>query len=94
MCLCVQGKPDDTGVIPRTLDVLFNSIQSQAYQGAPVCPRFFSDVAFLDSKEAALLDKQKEDFLNLYKLVRAHSAHSACLHVLLFELHACMIGRF
>jgi hypothetical protein len=65
-----QGKPDNTGVIPRTLDVLFNSIQSQPYQGPAICPRFFSDVAFLDAKEAQIQDKIKDEFLSLYKLVR------------------------
>ena len=58
-----QGTAAECGLLPRTLDVLFNSISTQQYQGAPVCPKFYSDVAFLEPAEQQLCDRIKDESL-------------------------------
>ena len=59
----MQGTPEDSGVLPRTLDVLFNSIQPQHYAGTPVYPKFYSDVAFLEPAEHQQYLRLKDESL-------------------------------
>ena len=65
----VLGTPEAPGILPRALDVIFNSIAPAHYEGPAVCPRYYSDVGFLDQHEAAIMERVKEESLTLHRLV-------------------------
>jgi hypothetical protein len=50
--------------------VLFNSVQAQPYMGAPVFPKFYSDVAFLEPAEQAVYTQIKHESLHSNRVVR------------------------
>ncbi|KAL9968581.1 hypothetical protein ACROYT_G020690 [Oculina patagonica] len=75
----IQGTPKDGGVLPRSLDVLFNSIEGKHYNRMNLKPRFCTDVTRLtddeehrenEYKNALLssLDKETFDINALLKL--------------------------
>lgn len=47
----IQGTPKDGGVLPRSLDVLFNSIEGKHYNRMNLKPRFCTDVTRLADEE-------------------------------------------
>lgn len=47
----IQGTPKDGGVLPRSLDVLFNSIEGKHYHRMNLKPRFCTDVTRLTDDE-------------------------------------------
>jgi len=47
----IQGSPKDGGVLPRSLDVLFNSIEGKHYNRMNLKPRFCIDVTRLTEDE-------------------------------------------
>ncbi|XP_031556529.1 kinesin-like protein KIF20B [Actinia tenebrosa] len=47
----IQGTPKDGGILPRTLDVLFNSIQNKQYPRMNLKPRYFCDVVKINEKQ-------------------------------------------
>lgn len=47
----IQGTPKDGGILPRTLDVLFNSIEGKHYSKMNLKPRFCTDVIRLTDEE-------------------------------------------
>ncbi|XP_048577376.1 kinesin-like protein KIF20B isoform X3 [Nematostella vectensis] len=52
----IQGTAKDGGVLPRTLDVLFNSIHGREYNRMDLKPRYFCDVMRLDKKQEHMED--------------------------------------
>ena len=47
----IQGTPRDGGILPRTLDVVFNSIEGKHYSKLNLKPRFCTDVIRLSDGE-------------------------------------------
>lgn len=47
----IQGTPKDGGILPRSLDVLFNSIEGKHYTKMNLKPRFCTDVIRLAEDE-------------------------------------------
>ncbi|XP_022794646.1 kinesin-like protein KIF20A [Stylophora pistillata] len=52
----IQGTPKDGGILPRSLDVLFNSIAGKSYERMNLKPRFCTDIIRLTDDE-----EQKEN---------------------------------
>ena len=40
----IQGTPEDGGLLPRSLDVIFNSIEGCQCTGVRLQPKYFNDV--------------------------------------------------
>ncbi|KAK3090559.1 hypothetical protein FSP39_012688 [Pinctada imbricata] len=59
----VQGEPRDAGILPRTLDVLFNSISGKHWGKANLKPKMFTDVVRLSDTEEDLEIRKKEETL-------------------------------
>ncbi|XP_041476311.1 kinesin-like protein KIF20A isoform X9 [Lytechinus variegatus] len=53
----IQGVPQDGGILPRSLDVIFNSIEDRQYLSNRVKPRYFCDVVKLSERQ----QKKEED---------------------------------
>ena len=47
----IQGTPKDGGILPRALDVVFNSIEGKHYSKLNLKPRFCTDVIRLTDEE-------------------------------------------
>ena len=47
----IQGNPKNSGILPRTLDVLFNSIKGQQYEQLNLKPVMYQDVKKLNKEE-------------------------------------------
>ena len=47
----IQGTPRDGGILPRALDVVFNSIEGKHYSKLNLKPRFCTDVIRLSDEE-------------------------------------------
>ncbi|XP_021361015.1 kinesin-like protein KIF20B isoform X2 [Mizuhopecten yessoensis] len=61
----IQGKPSDAGVLPRALDVLFNSINGKQMEGMKLKPNMFTDVMKLSSVDVEAEKKFKEKTLKM-----------------------------
>lgn len=61
----VTGTPSDPGILPRSLDVIFNSIDHHQLSTVSVKPKHFSEVAYLSKDEAAEMAAHKENTLNM-----------------------------
>ncbi|XP_043836875.1 kinesin-like protein KIF20A isoform X2 [Dromiciops gliroides] len=80
----VQGSNKDGGILPRSLAVIFNSVQNQLYPASDLKPSFANEVIWLDSKQvrqeemkkAALLNgsAREEELINSMK--KSHTAES------------------
>lgn len=63
---CVNaGEPRDAGILPRALDVLFNSINNKQVSGYDLKPKMFMDVVKLNKEEADEEKRLKEKTLKL-----------------------------
>ncbi|XP_038071139.1 kinesin-like protein KIF20B isoform X2 [Patiria miniata] len=54
----IQGVPQDGGILPRSLDVIFNSLEGRLFPSLQLKPRFFCDVAKLDERQ-----RKKEEYI-------------------------------
>ncbi|XP_033763361.1 LOW QUALITY PROTEIN: kinesin-like protein KIF20B [Pecten maximus] len=61
----IQGQPSDAGVLPRALDVLFNSINGKQVEGMKLKPNMFTDVTKLSSAEEEAEKNFKEKTLKM-----------------------------
>ncbi|XP_041377460.1 kinesin-like protein KIF20B isoform X2 [Gigantopelta aegis] len=61
----IQGKPRDAGVLPRTLDVLFNSIDNKQCSVINHKPMMFMDVSKLTASQVQDEKKIKEQVLKM-----------------------------
>ncbi|KAL3861886.1 hypothetical protein ACJMK2_007900 [Sinanodonta woodiana] len=61
----IQGNPSDAGVLPRALDVLFNSISGKQWGHMNLKPTMFTDVIRLTEDEELREKKLKEKILRL-----------------------------
>lgn len=60
----VTGIPEDTGVLPRALDVIFNSIENHAVQKPKVKPHCFSDVCTMSAADVTDMTLLKESIFD------------------------------
>lgn len=66
MINCVNaGEPRDAGILPRALDVLFNSINNKQVSGYDLKPKMFMDVVKLNKEEAEGEKRLKDKTLKL-----------------------------
>ncbi|KAK7093265.1 hypothetical protein V1264_007051 [Littorina saxatilis] len=61
----IQGNPRNAGVLPRGLDVLFNSINGKQWPGMDLKPHMFCDVVKLSPEQEETERKLKERTLKL-----------------------------
>ncbi|WAR15212.1 KI20A-like protein [Mya arenaria] len=61
----IQGNPKDAGILPRALDVLFNSIGGRQWEGMNLKPQMFVDVTRLSQEQEQQEIKIKESILKL-----------------------------
>ncbi|XP_048250049.1 kinesin-like protein KIF20B isoform X1 [Haliotis rufescens] len=61
----IQGKPHDAGLLPRALDVLFNSISGKQWPGMDLKPKMFTDVRKLTPEEEEKERRIKEKTLRM-----------------------------
>ncbi|XP_041078953.1 kinesin-like protein KIF20A isoform X2 [Polyodon spathula] len=59
----IQGTNRDGGVLPRSLSVVFNSIQGKLYSGVDLKPSLCNEVIWLDSKQVMQEELKKSAFL-------------------------------
>uniref|UniRef100_H3BCP2 Kinesin-like protein n=1 Tax=Latimeria chalumnae TaxID=7897 RepID=H3BCP2_LATCH len=79
----VQGTSRDAGILPRSLAIIFNSLQGKLYQSMDLKPSLSNEVIWLDSKQVrteemkknALLARLREDELQT-SLKRSESTDS------------------
>lgn len=60
-----SGNPKDAGILPRALDVLFNSIQNRQWDGMNLKPKLFMDVSRLSLEQEQEERKLKEKILKM-----------------------------
>ena len=60
-----SGKAHDAGILPRSLDVLFNSISGKQIYDPSMKPEMFSDVVKLSADEVLEEKKIKKQTLKL-----------------------------
>lgn len=66
MINCVNaGESRDAGILPRALDVLFNSINNKQVSGYDLKPKMFMDVVKLNKEEAEGEKRLKDKTLKL-----------------------------
>lgn len=59
----IQGLPQDGGILPRTLDVIFNSIDGRHYDSMQLKPQYFCDVLKLTEKQMQAEEAVKSSVL-------------------------------
>lgn len=59
------GEPKDAGILPRALDVLFNSISNKQCHSMNLKPKMFTDVVKLSPDQVEYERKIKEKTLKL-----------------------------
>ncbi|XP_068755387.1 kinesin-like protein KIF20B [Montipora capricornis] len=81
----IQGTPKDGGILPRALDVVFNSIEGKHYSKLNLKPRFCTDVIRLTDEEEhrenafknALLSSLDKDTFDIHALLKLDQDISA-----------------
>ncbi|XP_052285989.1 kinesin-like protein KIF20B isoform X2 [Dreissena polymorpha] len=61
----IQGNPKDAGILPRALDVLFNSIHGKQWNGMDLKPQMFTEVVRLSPEQEQHEKRMKEATLKL-----------------------------
>lgn len=59
------GNSCDPGILPRSLDVMFNSFEGKQYTAMNLKPRFFQDVVRLTDEEEAKEITIKENVMKM-----------------------------
>ncbi|MGH0130236.1 UNVERIFIED_CONTAM: hypothetical protein FKN15_066951 [Acipenser sinensis] len=59
----IQGTSRDGGILPRSLSVVFNSIQGKLYSGLDLKPSLCNEVIWLESKQVMQEEMKKSAFL-------------------------------
>eukprot|EP00794_Sanderia_malayensis_P000460 gene460-1102_t len=60
----IQGSPKNGGVLPRTLDVLFNSIRDKQYNTMNIKPKMYQDVTKLSKDQQKYEEAVKNAIMN------------------------------
>ncbi|XP_059138525.1 kinesin-like protein KIF20B isoform X2 [Physella acuta] len=61
----IQGKPQDAGILPRCLDVIFNSINGKQIPSLTLKPQMFTDVVRLSAEEVLVEKRIKEKTMRM-----------------------------
>ncbi|XP_037784671.1 kinesin-like protein KIF20A [Penaeus monodon] len=61
----VQGTPNDAGILPRTLEVLFNTVGEQQYEPNDLKPRYFCGVLRLEENDIRKEEEKKEKIFKI-----------------------------
>lgn len=69
----ITGTSSDPGILPRSLDVIFNSVEQRHFSSVDLKPRHFSDVVILSKEDGESERRRKEEILNKVS-VHCHSA--------------------
>lgn len=59
----VTGTSTEPGLLPRSLDVVFNTIDQRQFSSVAIRPKHFSDVAHLSERETEREQLKKEEIL-------------------------------
>lgn len=60
----MTGTATEPGILPRSLDVIFNTIQDRQLSCVGFKPKHFSGLAYLTKREQEREQKEKEAILN------------------------------
>ena len=60
----IQGNPKNGGILPRALDVLFNSIKGKQYDNMNIKPTMYQDVSSLTQEQQHYEEVLKKAVLN------------------------------
>ncbi|NXC42465.1 KI20A protein, partial [Penelope pileata] len=90
----IQGSIKDGGILPRSLAVIFNSVEDKLYQAMDLKPSLSNEVIWLDSRQVRQEETKKQSMLRaglreeelLTPLKRSHSTES--------QLQATTSGSF
>lgn len=61
----VTGPHSDPGILPRSLDVIFNSIEAKQLMNVATKPKYYSEVTYLSEEDKEEEQKIKEKILNM-----------------------------
>ncbi|XP_064636919.1 kinesin-like protein KIF20B [Lineus longissimus] len=61
----ILGKPNDSGILPRSLDVVFNSIEGKQWASMSLKPHMFCDVIALSETQQEIEQKVKDKVFRL-----------------------------
>ncbi|XP_064631410.1 kinesin-like protein KIF20B isoform X2 [Lineus longissimus] len=61
----ILGKPNDSGILPRSLDVVFNSIEGKQWGSMSLKPHMFCDVITLSETQQEIEQKVKDKVFRL-----------------------------
>ena len=70
----VTGKSAEPGILPRALDVIFNSIGDHQFHGWDLMPRYYADAYYLSEKEKITEIENKKALLNKVNITTLHCA--------------------
>ena len=59
----MTGTSTEPGILPRSLDVIFNSIDQKQFSSITIKPKHFSSVEYLDSQEQERQEALKEEII-------------------------------
>lgn len=59
------GMPEDGGILPRTLDVIFNSIDGRHFDSMKLKPKYFCDVVKLTDSQVQAEAAVKSSVLSM-----------------------------
>jgi len=65
-------------MIPRSFELIFNSIQGKQYEESDLKPQLFTEVKRIGSKELAQDEKFKTMVLNAASVGNFHTVYSPC----------------
>ncbi len=81
----VSGSPSDPGLLPRMLDVVFNSVQDgKLLTEVKFKPKHYSEVSYLDPEELVAERTTKKNIL-------AKVQHTHCTFILCSCIHSIII---
>ena len=61
----LPGSPQDGGILPRALDVVFNSVEGRHFNGMRLKPRFFCEVVRLTDRQVTKEEEVKKKVLSM-----------------------------
>lgn len=84
----ISGPDHDSGLLPRSLSVIFNSIDGRLYSRSDLKPQRYRDYSRLTLDQQGAEISSKKNLLRPFKEVRIlshYSSRSICEHVIHFQ---------
>jgi len=91
--ILLSGPDHDSGLLPRSLSVIFNSIEGRLYGRGDLKPQRCRDFSRLTPDQQAAENSSKKNLLRLLKEVRREEGHAPSVAVLCAELCVCCFCR-